>query len=233
MGKILLIFLVLCNCLAANAGDPADSSTVFKIVSEGNSKIVTTIKGQSKEITDSVKAFIKPFNPGVDKLKPSPFLSSLLSFFPIILFLLIVAVVMIKLRRDNINLGDFLVDKEQQVALKKEQTKVSVADAKAKEALVNSPAANADVLKAAVVAGSTQATPAVSDAEPPQSTSRLIVFLTGITSLSIAVCLTSFYLYRWSIGDQNISFTNLSPILYGLGLGILPYGFTKVASVLK
>ncbi len=138
-----------------------------------------------------------------------------------------------KLQRDKISLTDFLIDKEQQVALKKEETKTNVANAAATAAMAKAAVGNPEATRA-VIANLKQA----NEAEPPtleptHSTSRLIVFITGITTLMIAACMTSFFFYQWSLGERDINFGSLSTVLYGLGIGILPYGFTKIAGVLK
>ncbi len=217
----------------AEAVDPVDSAVVSKIITDGNTKIVAAIKGQAKEISDSLKAIIKPATTEVLNLKQSDSWSHLLCFLPILFFLLLLIGIAVKLKRDNISLADFLIDKEQQVAIKKEETKSQVANAEAKEALVKAAGANPEAIRAAIanLNQTNQADPSTPD--PTQSTSRLIVFITGIISLLIAVCMTSFFFYRWSLGDRDIDFSSLSTVLYGLGLGILPYGFTKIAGILK
>lgn len=67
-----------------------------------------------------------------------------------------------------------------------------------------------------------------------QSVSRYIAFLTGLVSLTIGVCLTTFYIYCYfrDPGKQP-DLTNLTTIVWGLGIGVLPYGFNKASAALK
>jgi hypothetical protein len=232
--KYYLIVLFLAATSVAKAADPVDSAVIGKIVNDGNTKVIAAIKGQAKEISDSLKVLVKPSKTAVQNLNLSGFWTYVLCFLPILFFLALLIWVGAKMRSDNIKLADFLIDKEQQIAIKKEETKVKIANVEAKEALVKTAVASPDAIRA-VIANINQVDEPVSSSssDASQSTSRLIVFLTGITSLLIAVCITSFYFYRKSLGDQDINFSSLSTVLYGLGLGILPYGFSKIASVLK
>jgi hypothetical protein len=69
---------------------------------------------------------------------------------------------------------------------------------------------------------------------PPASVSRYIVFLSGLTALILSVCLSTFYMYEYFVDPSApVSLSNLSTVIYGLGIGILPYGFNKVASGIK
>ncbi len=82
---------------------------------------------------------------------------------------------------------------------------------------------------AAPVAGSSTGTPT-----PPQSTSRAIAFLTGLVALTIGVCLSTFYMYCYFKDPAKpADLSNLTTVIYGLGIGVLPYGFNKASSALK
>lgn len=230
--KSFLVLLFISSAWVAQA-DPADSTIVSKIVNDGNTKVMAAIKNQTKELVDTLKSVVKPLDT-VQNMQQSDIWSYLLCFFPIMFFSVLVIGVGVNLKRDNIRLAHFLIDKEQLAAYKKEDTKARVASAQAKEAMVRAASGNPDVVRAVVANLNQVDDPNLTvPPDPSQSTSRLILFFTGITALLIAVCMTSFYFYRWSLGDQKIDFGNLSTVLYGLGLGVLPYGFTKIASVLK
>lgn len=69
---------------------------------------------------------------------------------------------------------------------------------------------------------------------PPQSVSRLIAFLTGLVALIVGVCLTTFFMYRYFTDATKLpDLSNLTTVIYGLGIGVLPYGFNKAASAVK
>ncbi|MDB5090245.1 MAG: hypothetical protein JWR09_4239 [Mucilaginibacter sp.] len=67
-----------------------------------------------------------------------------------------------------------------------------------------------------------------------QSVSRFIAFLTGLVALTIGVCITTFYMYSYfSNPSQKIDISNLTSVIWGLGIGVLPYGFNKASSAIK
>ncbi|HTK21531.1 MAG TPA: hypothetical protein VL442_18560 [Mucilaginibacter sp.] len=67
-----------------------------------------------------------------------------------------------------------------------------------------------------------------------QSVSRFIAFLTGLVALTIGVCLTTFFLYEYFNNPKEPpNLTNLTTVIWGLGIGVLPYGFNKASSALK
>ena len=233
--SFLLSFIGIVTISSAQGG--LDTTTVSNIVNQGATKIVSAINGQSKQIADSVKAAFKVPPVAATKVEQKSFWTYLISFLPVMLFLLIGMTVMTKLSRDNISLSYFLVDKEKQVAIQKEETKAEVANARATEALAKAAAANPQVAQNLAAPNPNPPAPADDPQEPgepaSQSTSRLIAFITGITSLGLAACVTTFYFYRWSLGEHDVTLGNLTTVLYGLGLGILPYGFSKIASAIN
>jgi hypothetical protein len=71
-------------------------------------------------------------------------------------------------------------------------------------------------------------------ANPPQSVSRFIAFLTGLVALTIAVCLTTFFIYNYfNTSGKTVDLSNLTTVIWGLGIGVIPYGANKVSSALK
>jgi hypothetical protein len=68
---------------------------------------------------------------------------------------------------------------------------------------------------------------------PPQSTSRFIAFLTGLVALSLGVCLSTFYVYVYFTQGKAAEVTNLTTVIWGLGIGLLPYGFNKASAAVK
>lgn len=74
----------------------------------------------------------------------------------------------------------------------------------------------------------------VSPQKPPQSVSRFIAFLCGVTTLTIAVCITTFYFYTcFEDRGKEVDLSKLSTVLLALGIGVLPYGFNKASSAIK
>lgn len=67
-----------------------------------------------------------------------------------------------------------------------------------------------------------------------QSVSRFIAFLTGLVALTIGICITSFYMYSYfSNPAAKIDFSNFTNVIWGLGIGVLPYGFNKASAAVK
>lgn len=164
----------------------------------------------------------------------------LLIYFPILFFMMILWFIFKKLKKDKIALKDFLIDKEVQLANKELEVKGIQVKAQANNgglpdlppALPAPVAAPVPGVPGAPIAGTTTLNPS-SGSDKNQSVSRLIAFLCGFTSVSIAVCICTVYFYNNFTGNINSSMDNLSSILYGLGLGVIPYGFNKISSVLK
>jgi hypothetical protein len=130
-----------------------------------------------------------------------------ISFLPVILFLLILFITTIKLRNDKTKLSDLLVDKD----------------------VPTTPPTGGAAGVAPVVGAAPAATPT-----PSQSVSRFIAFLTGLTALSIGVCISTFYMYCY-FGNpgKTIDISNLTNVIWGLGIGVIPYGANKVSSAMK
>ncbi len=60
------------------------------------------------------------------------------------------------------------------------------------------------------------------------SVSRIIAFLSSLTTLAVIVSFISYYAYCMLKGIDLPDFKNLFEVIVGLGLGIIPYGFNKV-----
>lgn len=65
------------------------------------------------------------------------------------------------------------------------------------------------------------------------SVSRIIAFISSLTTLSVIVCFISYYAYCMLREQVLPDFKNLFEVIVGLGLGILPYGFSKLTSTAK
>jgi len=131
----------------------------------------------------------------------------IISLLPVAFFVLILLITMIKLKNDKVKLSDLLTEKDPIL-----------------------PAAVAPVAgaPAPVVA------PAVAAPAMQQSASRFIAFLTGLVALTIGVCVCTFYIYSYfSNPGTPAVLTNLTNVIWGLGIGVLPYGFNKISSATK
>ena len=84
----------------------------------------------------------------------------------------------------------------------------------------------------------TKTTPLIKDGvateTTPASTSRFIVFVTGLTGLILGSSITTFFIYQYFIDPTKpADISNLSTVIFGLGIGVIPYGFNKIASGIK
>lgn len=62
------------------------------------------------------------------------------------------------------------------------------------------------------------------------SVSRIIAFLSSLTTLAVIVCFVSYNAYCMLTKQNLPDFKNLFEIIAGLGLGIVPYGFNKITA---
>ena len=164
-----------------------------------------------KTKTVLIAAFLfSPFCLLADTTQAAPgTIETWISFLPVILFLFILFMTIIKLRNDKTKLSDLLIDKDNPAV----------------------PAAAPVAVAAAAPAGGPA--PAAAPA-PSQSVSRFIAFLTGLIALTIGVCVCTFYMYSYfSNPGKAIDISNLTNVIWGLGIGVIPYGANKVSSALK
>ncbi len=67
-----------------------------------------------------------------------------------------------------------------------------------------------------------------------KSASRLILFLTGVTSLILSVCITSYYFYMtiYCIDcSSNLDLSDFTNVLLALGIGVVPYSVNQVKKI--
>ena len=162
-----------------------------------------------------------------------------LTFIPIIIFVVIIALIFLKLRKDKVSLKDILSDKDTLLAIKQTDDKKQEVHEKtmvdaAKNVQSAAGAAMVDALKAPQ-----PETGDGKDADKPnapgtQSVSRLLAFISGLISVGIACSITSFYMWAVFTGNQaNIDLNKLTNVLLSLGLGVVPYAFNKISNALK
>ncbi|MEQ6121594.1 hypothetical protein [Reichenbachiella sp. MALMAid0571] len=125
---------------------------------------------------------------------------------PIIIFVLTMLAIKNRLTDQNVNLTDLLAETEVEIK--------NQADAQAARA-------------------NNEAAPPV-PVSTKRSASRLILFLSGVTSLVLAVCITTFYFYmniyciNCAVGLDLSDFTN---VLLALGIGVVPYSVNQVKKI--
>lgn len=73
------------------------------------------------------------------------------------------------------------------------------------------------------------------DATPvKKSASRLILFLSGVTSLILGVCITTYYFYMtiYCIDcSSNLDLTDFTNVILALGIGVVPYAVNQVKKI--
>lgn len=71
---------------------------------------------------------------------------------------------------------------------------------------------------------------------PPvkRSASRLILFLSGITSLILGVCITTYYFYMtiyYIECSSNLDLSDFTNVILALGIGVVPYSVNQVKKI--
>lgn len=73
--------------------------------------------------------------------------------------------------------------------------------------------------------------PGTTPAQGKKSASRLILFLSGVTSLILGVCITSYYFYMtiYCIDcTSNLDLMDFTNVILALGIGVVPYAVNQV-----
>ncbi|MGL1889560.1 MAG: hypothetical protein OCD76_23805 [Reichenbachiella sp.] len=127
---------------------------------------------------------------------------------PIFIFLITMMVIKNRLSDQDVNLADLLAETEVELENQKAAT-------------------------AATTAG-TDPKPTTVPKTTKRSASRLILFLSGVTSLILSVCITTFYFYmniyciNCATGMDLSDFTN---VILALGIGVVPYSINQVKKI--
>ncbi len=147
-----------------------------------------------------------------------------IAFSPIILFLVILFLVFMKLRKDNVSLKDLLLDKDANIQIEVERTKQFVA-------ISSASFENQQALQKGLDAINNN------DPDTPKantSISRFLAFLSGLISVGLACVITTFFMWNYFEDSKNTpDLDKLLTILLTLGIGVIPYAFNKVSTVLK
>lgn len=67
-----------------------------------------------------------------------------------------------------------------------------------------------------------------------KSASRLILFLSGVTSLILGVCITTYYFYMtiYCIDcSSNLDLSDFTNVILALGIGVVPYAVNQVKKI--
>ncbi len=232
---IFYTLLVLMPLSTVCSAQTADSATISRIIERNNKSLLNAVQAQNKPVTDTTaksdNTVVKPATTVGSKA-----VQDIITFLPVAFFSVLVSMIFFKLRKDGVKLSEILIDKE---AVAERKKAVATAAAKTLETkadvIKSNPQAftSPDQVTAATDALNQPATDTEEDTQKSQSTSRLIVFICGITSIALACCICTFYFYKSFTGTEKVDLGNLTNVLYGLGLGVLPYGFNKIAAALK
>lgn len=215
----------------------ADSATISRIIEQNNKSLLNAVQSQNQPVTDTTA---KTSSTAVNSTTTagSKAVQDIITFLPVAFFSVLVSMIFFKLRKDGVKLSEILIDKEAVAERKKTAAAAAAKTLETKADVIKSnPQAftSPDQVTAATDALNQPAatTETEADAQKSQSTSRLIVFICGITSIALACCICTFYFYKSFTGTEKVDLGNLTNVLYGLGLGVLPYGFNKIAAALK
>lgn len=213
----------------------ADSATISRIIERNNKSLLSAVQAQNKPVTDTTT---KTSNTLVKQTTTagSKAVQDIITFLPVAFFSVLVSMIFFKLRKDGVKLSEILIDKEAVAERKKAAAEAAAKTLETKADVIKSnPQAftSPEQVTAATDALDQPATNTEADTQKSQSTSRLIVFICGITSIALACCICTFYFYKSFTGTEKVDLGNLTNVLYGLGLGVLPYGFNKIAAALK
>lgn len=232
---LLAIALVLGTVTRAH---PTDTASGAELITK---PILAKMESQARFNRDSVHGTLKQIAATVTRAPNN--IDYIIIFLPVFLFAVTVLTVTRRLRKEEVKLSHFLLDKDILLQGQKEEKKLELAKLKTTENTFNLlKSTNTPLTKEQVdmvIAGApqnTQETPADTPPAKPdqeQSVSRLIAYITAVTSMALAACILSFYFHQLLSGKEVANLSPITNVLFGLGLGVLPYGFNKVASVLK
>lgn len=127
-----------------------------------------------------------------------------LVLMPVLLFLLLVFISLAVLKRTGFNLGDALSENEPV------------------QKTIPNPNANLAAAK-----------PTITISEYPQSSSRLLAFLTSIVAVVLVISVTTYSFYFGLKFGKMPDLGNLQTFAFSLGVGIVPYAFNRIASAFK
>lgn len=126
-----------------------------------------------------------------------------LVFLPVLLFGFVLLYLLFKLKRGNYNIADML----------SENTSVEI------------DVPNPDPATAPTI-------PFIKKRILNGSTSRLIALISGLCTVAIATCASSYYFYMYFKTSRAPDLNNLFDVLLALGMGVVPYTINKVTAAI-
>jgi hypothetical protein len=214
MKPLVIILILMSACLELKADPKADS-----IVNKKIDVLVKRVESLQKS-TDSIKKAIKPPEPATDNTKLSNGIcftcnsaldgwQRLIVFSPFIFSIIVGGYCAYRLRREDFRLSEALA--ESNPMFKKN---------------VPNPNFNAD--------NPGDEPPTIEQIDlPNKSTSRIIAFFSGMAAIVISLAATSYFFYMFLKTGKAPEIDKLFDILLGLGIGVIPYSFNKMADAIK
>ena len=148
----------------------------------------------------------------------------IISFAPLVLFLGLIIIIFWKLQLENYKIGDSLRENE---TIDISIDNPSPAKTPAQKDVQDGSKAVSATDKAVTP---TPTPPFVGKTIQPQSMSRLLAFISGMVTLAIASCFSSFWLYRYFECETSTKLDDITYVLLTLGLGLTPYAVNKIST---
>ncbi|WP_142722727.1 MULTISPECIES: hypothetical protein [unclassified Chryseobacterium] len=167
----------------------------------------------------------KPVPTSAIPLTPISDVEKWVAISPVLLFLLIICIVFLKLKKDKVSLKDLLLDKDANVQMQEQQTEKLKAFAKAD--FVNQKA----LMDAAAEVNNT--VDPTTEQKPNTSVSRFLAFISGLVSVGLACVLTTFAMWNHFDTNEFPKLNELLGVLLSLGIGVIPYAFNKISTAVK
>lgn len=158
-----------------------------------------------------------------------------ISLSPIVLFILLIILIFWKLQLEEYKIGDSLKENQTiDISIPNPEyvAPTPIPQAKPVQNGENPITATQPAAPAAVPSTNTQP-PFVGKTIQPQSASRLLAFISGIITLALSSCLSSFWLFRYFGYGEGPDLNGLTYVLLSLGLGIVPYAVNKITTPSK
>lgn len=214
--KKLLLFLSLIFTISSRTYAVVIPSSTDTTISKAKvAEMENTIQNLKSSIGNPASTNVKT---EIGKSKPINlgFLQWLIVWMPVLLFIFLFFFLLNRLRKEGFLLADALSS-----CVPVEV--VNVAPAVSGIVTIPPPAIPANP-------------PAPKDMMLLRSSSRLIAFMSGLTSIVISSTLMTFYFYDVLSGTNTSQTTYLDSvwkIIAGLGIGVLPYGFNMIKEAQK
>ena len=209
MHSIFKLLTLLLLTTLANAAPLADPMQVVARADSGNVASATTINFNPVAAAGTAAAAASADACNCRDKDLLPFQKGLV-LLPVVLAVLLFAFVYRALRLGGYTLTDAL----------SENDTVVIASAAANAPNPAGPVANN--------AQQAQGTQTARTVPGNRSASRLVLFLSGITAILIAVCITTYYLYYSLCCGKAPELDGLISVLLTLGIGVIPYAVNKV-----